>query len=158
MIIKGALLICLASCYKDHLYVQQEWVNASFLASHHVGTPDPRSENPPEGQRLLVAWHFPRCLLEERLTLFVTVRLWDQTEEITIRPIERRRGSFAFDYPNPGDCLDRRILTYKMEVFTESGELVEEWKHHFWTEQIELQRSNVSVSSQLKQESVIEIP
>ncbi len=161
MIIKGTLLIGLAGCYKNHLYVQQEWVNVSFLASRHVGSPDPRSENPPDGQRLLIAWHFPRCLLEEHLHMLITVRLWDQTEEKATRPIERRRGSFALDYPNPGDCIDRRILTYKVEVFTASGELLETWKHQFWTEFIELQpaiRSNVSVSSQCKQGSVIETP
>jgi hypothetical protein len=163
MIIKGTLLISLSGCYKNHLYVQQEWVDANFLASHHVGTPDPRSENPPEGQRILVAWYFPRCLLEDQLTLLVTVRLWDQTEQIFMRSIDRRRGSLAFDCPNQGDCLDRRVLTYKVEVFTLNGDLIEEWKHHFWTELIKLQpapaqRSNSSVSSHPKQESVIETP
>lgn len=143
--------------------MQQEWVDANFLASHHVGTPDPRSECPPEGQRLLFAWHFPRCLLEDGLTLLATVRFWDQTEEIFVRPLTRRRGSLALDCPNPGDCIDRRILTYKVEVFTTNGELLEEWKHHFWRELIELQptsaeRSSFSVSSHPKQGSVIETP
>lgn len=115
-------------------------MDVNFLASSHVGTPDPRRDDPPEGQRLLIGWNFPRCMVEDGLVLWITVRLWDNTQDFVVQPIDRKRGSAAFYYPNKDDCIDRRILTYKIEVLTSSGFLIETWKHHFWTELIEMNR------------------
>src|SRR5512146_654125 len=80
------------SCYKNHFYVQQEWIDRSYLASTHVHTPDPRQEHPPSGQQLLVSWDFPRSVFEQKLHLEATIRLWDSTQELIIRPILRKRG------------------------------------------------------------------
>lgn len=129
-----------------------------------MGTPDPRQENPPEGQRLLVAWDFPRSLFEDRLTLLITVRLWDNTQDVLFKPVDRRRGYAAYYYSNKDPCIDRRILTYRVQVLNSKGEIIETWKHHFWTELIDVeslssaQRSSPSVSSQPKQGSVIDTP
>jgi hypothetical protein len=133
-------LVCLTGCYKNHLYVQQEWVDASFLASSHVGTPDPRQEHPPHGQRLLIAWDFPRSLFDEKLTLEITVRLWNNTQEVLLHPVERKRGYEALYFPNADPCDDRRILTYRIQVLNAEGTVLETWKHHFWTELIEINR------------------
>jgi len=145
----------LSGCYKNHLYVQQEWVDANFLASHYVGSPDPRTLDPPEGQRLLVAWRFPRCLFDEQLSFLITVRLWDNSEKIFVQPIERKSGSLAYYFPDKDCEIDHRILTYKIEVFNARGEIVEEWKHHFWRELIELhtEPSNTAFSNELREES-----
>lgn len=138
MAIKAVFLASLVGCYKNHLYVQQEWVDSQFLASAHVGTPDPRLADPPEGQGLLLAWRFPDHLFEENLIFVITVRLWNNSEKILTKSVEEQRGSMAFYFPNKGLEQDLRILTYKIEVFNEEDELVEEWKHHFWRELIEL--------------------
>ncbi len=132
--------------------MQQEWVDRNFLASTHAGTPDPRQACPPEGQRLLIGWKFPINLLNEELTLRLRVRFWDNQEEIVCRPLETRWGSAAFFF------REKKILTYKIDVVNALGECVETWEHHFWTELIDLDRSNASVSSQPKQGSVIETP
>ncbi len=157
-------LAVFSSCYRDHLYVQQEWVDRNFLASTRMGTPDPRQANPPEGKRLLIAWDFPRSLFEKQLHLVITVRLWDETQETIQLPMERKRDSAAFFFPNKG--MERSILTYRVQVFSKEGELIETWNHHFWTELIDIsiadcpaaQESKDSVSSHPKQESVIETP
>ena len=67
-------LACAAGCYKNHLYVQQQKIDQSFLASSHVGTPDPRQKSPPLGQKLLIAWSFPWSLFSQDLTAITTVR------------------------------------------------------------------------------------
>lgn len=139
-----------AGCYKNHLYVQQEWVDRNFLASSHVGTPDPRQECPPQGQRLLVSWKFPRSF--GALQLVMTVRFWDNSEEVLCHPIERAWGYAAFFFDQ------ERILTYRVQVVDVNGEVVECWEHHFWTELIDIDRSKDSVSSQSRQGSVIETP
>lgn len=160
------LCICLlSSCYKNHLYVQQEWVDANFLASSKVHTPDPRQACPPLGQRLIIAWDFPKSLFLEDLTLVATVRLWDNTEQVFSRHLERKRDVTALFFPRGTDCVDRRILTYKIAVFAANGEEVTKWEHHFWTELIEIGESSLSahkmsdsVSSHPMQESVMDTP
>jgi hypothetical protein len=125
----GFYLTVFTGCYKDHLYVQQEWVDRNFLASTHVGTPDPRQACPPEGQRILIGWRFPKYLLDEQLQLVLTVRFWDHTEEVIDYPIEGTKDSAAFYF-------GKKILTYRIQVVSADHEVIETWEHHFWTESI----------------------
>lgn len=141
-----------AGCYKEHLYVQQEWLDRNYLASSYVNTPDPRQESPPTGHRLLIAWRFPSNLVNYGLNLCLRVRFWDQVEEEIERPICKSHGHFAFNF------LDQKILTYRIEVKNQAGEVVEVWEHHFWTKLIDVDRRSSSVSSQPKQGSVMETP
>lgn len=135
------LLNCIVSgCYKRNLYVQQEWVDVSFLASSKVGTPDPRQADPDIGQRLIIAWDFPRSIFEKNLTLVATVRLWDSTQEIQTISIERKKDTIALFFSNKDPKIDRRILTYRVQVFSETGEEVQKWEHPFWTELIDIDR------------------
>ncbi len=112
--------------------MQQETVDVDFLASSHVKTPDPRQACPPEGQRLLIGWDFPRSLFKEELTLIVTVRFWEETQEVLYHPLERKRGYTAFFFPG------EKILTYRVQVMNRENEIIETWEHHFWTELIDL--------------------
>ncbi|MGB7978044.1 MAG: hypothetical protein WCF19_02660 [Chlamydiales bacterium] len=123
------------SCYKEHLYVQQEWVDRNFLASSRVGTPDPRQESPPTGQRLLVAWRFPSFLADRRLKLVLTVRFWDNEEEVISRPMQQARGYTAFNFFN------ERILTYRIQVVDQDEEILETWEHQFWTKLIDVDQA-----------------
>jgi hypothetical protein len=125
-------LTLFTSCYKDHLYVQQEWVDRNFLASSHVNTPDPRQEHPPQGQRLLIAWRFPQNLIDQQLNLVLTMRFWDNTEEEQIRPIRNSRGYTAFNF------LNEKILTYRIQIIDADGDVVERWEHQFWTKLIDI--------------------
>jgi len=128
----------LTGCYKGHLYVQQEWVDANFLASSKVGTPDPRKEHPPEGQRLIIAWDMPKSMFQQGLTAIATVRFWDQSEQVRTFPLERKRDVKAFFFLNQGFTQDRKILTYLVQIISETGDIVEVWEHPFWTELIDL--------------------
>jgi hypothetical protein len=134
--------------------VQQEWVDRNFLASSHVGTPDPRQEDPPEGQRLLIAWRFPPVLIDRQLRMILTVRFWDHSEEVIICPIKETKKTLAYNF------FDQRILTYRVQVVDAENEVVETWEHHFWTERVlvDSDRSKVSVSSHPMQASVMETP
>ena len=125
-------LTLFTGCYKDHLYVQQEWVDRNFLASTHVGSPDPRQECPPCGERILVAWKFPRELFCQNLRLELTVRFWDQSEEVLITPVEKPWQYHAYNFFN------QKILTYKIDVINKRDEIVETWEHQFWTKIIEI--------------------
>ena len=117
--------------------MQQEWIDLSYLASSHIRTPDPRQEDPPIGQRLLVSWDFPRSIFEKRLQLSLTVRFWDDTQETFQQPIERRRDYATFFF-HQEEGRDRRILTYRVQAISENGEKVGEWEHQFWTKLIDV--------------------
>lgn len=84
-----------------------------------------------------------------------TVRFWDNSEIIEPVTLPRKRGYAALFFP------DQKILTYRVDVFDRQGQIIETWEHQFWTELIEVGRDESkrsSVSSQLKQASVIETP
>ena len=116
--------------------MQQECLDASFLASSRIGTPDPRQENPPCGQRLLIAWCFPEDLFLQHLTLQVRVRLWDNSEVLEKLVVTTKQSHKALFFPSTGQ--DRRILTYRIDVTTEEGEVIETWKHPLWTDLIQI--------------------
>jgi hypothetical protein len=158
--VKTVLLLCslllLGACYKNGLYVQEEWVDAEFLASEHINTPDPRRADPPIGHRLLVGWDVPRSLFLLHPTLQVEVWLWDNTVQTLSSPLERRRGSEAFFFPN------EKILTYRVQILNNDGTVESLWEHHLWTQLIELDTDRLSskdsVASQPRQASVTETP
>lgn len=132
--------------------MQQEWVDKDFLASTHVGTPDPRQKDPPTGQRLLVGWRFPTNWLDWGIHLETTVRFWDNREEVIRYDLDSSHGSHAFNF------FGQKILTYKVEVVDACGDVLEVWEHQFWTKLIDADRRSLSVSSQPMQPSVIETP
>lgn len=142
----GKLLVTIASlfflvgCYQKHLYVQQEWMDEQFLASTYTHTPDPRQDNPPKGQRLILAWDFPLSLYKEQLSLITTVRLWDNQEMVYTLPLVRKRGYHVYSFP--GNRQKKvRILTYKVEVKNARGELIETWKHQLWSNLINVDQA-----------------
>jgi hypothetical protein len=130
------LTLLFAGCIKQSLYVQQESLDVTFLASSRVGTPDPRQDDPPCGQRLLIAWNFARALFEENLTLQITVRFWDTSEEKLSLSIAKKRAQSALFFPMKEER--GRILTYQVQVVTEDGQIIETWKHPLWTELIQI--------------------
>lgn len=129
-----AIFLLLSGCYKGHLYVQQEWVDANFLASSRINTPDPRKAKPPCGQRLLIRWIFPTRLFTQNLFFHIRVRFWDGREQVIDQAIPKRLGDTAFFFTSS-------ILTYRVEVLNGEGELVDTWEHHFWTEWIDMDHS-----------------
>lgn len=154
-------MIILSGCSSNYFYVQKEKIDKNFLASTHVHTPDPRQSCPPEGDSLIIRWDFPLSVFDEKLTLVSKVRFCDAEEEVVIRSIFRKRDSCLLFFPN------QQILTYLIQAVSSNGRVVGQWEHQFWTEWIDIdredkeesaQRSSSSVSSQLKQASVIETP
>ena len=135
------LFFLLSSCYKDHLYVQQEWIDQQSLASSHIGSPDPRRKEPYIGQKLLIGWEFSLSLYEEDLTLFVTVRLYDNSQHTYCHHVDQKRGWTSYFFPNPLEEKEKRILTYRVEVQNREGKVVESWLHQLWTEKVDVEES-----------------
>lgn len=144
------VLIFFTSCYKNHLYVQHEKMDKTYLASTHVGTPDYRQKHPPDGQTLSIAWDFPLSIFRENLNMYVTVRFWDNKQDVFSQKIDRKRGYKVFKFQDDTFDSSKRILTYKIDVYNEDGVLVDEWKHQFWKELIEI---NTDEDDKIKDEN-----
>jgi hypothetical protein len=132
------LLLC-TSCYKGHLYVQQENIDRKYLASSFVGTPDPKNVDSFKEQNLYVSWDFPYSLFAKKLALTLSVRLRNNEEKVFTWKIDKKRGVSTFRFP-VGNDTKTKIVTYRVEVKTADGTLVEEWKHHFWTKLIDIDK------------------
>jgi hypothetical protein len=134
------LFFIVTSCYKNYLYVHHEKMDSSYLASTHIGTPDPRQKHPPEGQRISISWDFPLSIYRENLTLVTTIRFWDNRQEVFSQKVTRKRGYISYKFQDDTENKVNKILTYKIEVFNEDGKLIDQWKHQFWKELIKINK------------------
>lgn len=132
------LMLLLSSCYKDNLYVQQEWVDKSYLASSYVKTPDPRDKKPQIGQKIIISWDFPLSEYKKDLTIVLFVRFWNQTQKELTYKIERKRGYTDFFFENINREQNKKILTYRLDVVDKNNEIIRTWKHQLWTKQINI--------------------
>ena len=149
------VLVLSTSCYKNHLYVQHEKMDRDYLASSHTHTPDYRQKHPPHGQTLSIAWDFPLSLFRENLNMVLTVRFWDNTQDIFGHKMEFKRGYKTYRFQDDSDDKSKKILTYKIDVYNEDGSLVDQWKHQFWKELIEINKDEDVKIIEEDEESVV---
>ena len=131
-------LCALTGCQKHYLSLRQIPIDFEYLASSHVGSPDPRQANPPYGQKIVMQWAVPLSLLEKRPQLVFHVVYKNHTEEELIYPIEYRSGIKIFSLLNEDFRSKGGILTYKAEIRTKDGEIYRKWQHQLWVELITL--------------------
>jgi len=163
------LLFCLfslAGCEKYYLSLRQVPVDVEYLASTHVGTPDPRQSDPPFGQKVVMQWAVPPEMLPDKPCLIFHVIYKNHTEEEIIYPIEDRSGMEVFSVLNEQYREKGGLLTYHAEIRTKDGTVYREWTHQLWVHLItfddesssEALKTSASVSPQLKHGSVTETP
>jgi len=138
-------LLLLSSC-TNYLYVQQETVDESYFASSYVGTPDPRKEDMPFGHKILVSWDLPLSQFRKNPYLELTVRFWDNEQKVVKYVLDKKRSSTSFFFENKKRKRNKKILTYKIDVISEKGEILKTWKHQFWTKLIDVGRSSKNKS------------
>lgn len=132
-------LVFLTSC-SNYLYVQQQKVDCSTLASVYVDTPDPRQECPPCAQRLVIYWNYSRCKFKH-LFLRTHIVFADLSEEVFYKPIKKGKCSTHYYFPQD-PCKPNSILTYKITVETPGGKIVDTWEHKFWVKIIHLSKED----------------
>ena len=134
------LILFLSSCYKNHLYVQHDKIDKSYLASSYVNTPDYRQKKPPSGQRIAIGWDFPLSIFKENLSMILTVRFWDNNQDVYNYKIDRKRGYKIYTFQDDSMDKTKKILTYKIDIFNEDGKVIEKWEHQFWKNQIKINK------------------
>ncbi len=137
-LILAALLALTFSCSQGHLFVTTRYLDHSYLASSHVGTPDPRQCAPFCGQELIIHWDLPPAYMAcEKLHFLLFVRFGNATQEIVKIPIARSRGNYVYRLLNAAYRQRGGIATYKVEVRSDEW-VLETWTHQVWTELIEI--------------------
>ena len=126
------LIPFLFSCTSQRLSIQKQYLTKDFLASAHIGTPDPTLDRPFFGQRLLVQWslsaeEFSDC----KLNLYLKVRFRNRQEEELVIPIESKRGTYLYQINSERLSETGGILTYFGEIRS-STESLATWIHPLW--------------------------
>lgn len=139
-------------------------VNAGYLASTHVGTPDPRQAHPPLGQKLIIDWNVPPEVLAQEPKVFVHLIYKDHSQKEAVYPILYRSGTKVYSLLNEEFEKTKGLLTYRAQIVLADGSVYKDWKHQLWVNLITLdeestdsaESTNSSVSSQSMQGSVME--
>jgi hypothetical protein len=116
----------------------QQKVDASYLASSQVGTPDPRQAHPPKGEQLIISWKLPQKMMKKKPFCSLHVIYWDYTEETFYHDIDYKTGYWKYTLLGEKFLERKGILTYRIEILTEDGEVYREWKHQLWVNLIQL--------------------
>lgn len=138
----GLLLLC--GCDKYYVSVKQIKVGPTYLASTHVGTPDPRQAHPPEGQKLYIDWTIPEEILEKSPKIVMYLLYKDHSQKELTYPIEHQRGYEVYSLLNEEFKKTKGLLTYRAEIVTEDGEVYKDWKHQLWVNLITLDDINTN--------------
>jgi len=123
-------------CTLKRLTVQTNYISCETLASYYVGTPDPRLNNPPTGEQLIISWALPVPYLKyQDLHLEMKIRFHNREEIVQKVPIKKSKSSYIYSLLNEDYFTKKGILTYKVSVIGDEC-VLEEWKHQLWTELI----------------------
>jgi hypothetical protein len=107
-------------------------VDVRYLASTHVGTPDPRQDHPPIGQMLILDWRIPKEIYNQKAQIVLDLIFWDHTVRQIRIPMKRRMDFATYKLFNEDYEKTGGILTYKAQIVTQDGKVFREWRHQLW--------------------------
>lgn len=157
--LKYLLFFIFTGCGQGALLLYQQKIDPSYLASTHVGSPDPRIRS--QGQMIVAEWWVPRSLLDRDLFLRIDILFRDFTKAVVEYPIKKSIGYETYCLLDKKFEQTKGFLSYKAEIITEDGKVYAQWQHQLWVKLITIEDTEVSSSAVVeksKQESVIEIP
>lgn len=131
-------LLILTGCDKYYLSLRQVPVNAQYLASTHVGTPDPRQAHSPKGQKIVLQWAVPPELLQKKPQIIFHAIYKDHTEKTIVYPIDSRLGYEVYSLLDEEFEKTGGLLTYCADIMTEDKQVYRQWKHQLWVNLITL--------------------
>jgi hypothetical protein len=138
-------IVFFSGCQQYYLSVCQEWVDVRYLASTHVGTPDPRQDHPPIGQMLILDWRIPKEIFKKKPEIVLDLILWNYTQRQIHIPVKRPMDFATYRLFNEEYDKTGGILTYKAQIVTQDGAIFREWKHQLWVNLITIDQETTSV-------------
>jgi len=146
----------LLGCSHKHLTIEKEYVDRYSLASTFVKSPDLMQKNPPTGLRLWINWDLPVSAMNQPMILTLQLLYKNYTVEKRAYPISKRSGQLAFSLLGDKYESTGGLLSYRVDIETQEGDLVSSWVQQMWFNLINDAKSISLVSSKPKQGSVTE--
>lgn len=128
-------------CQTHHfLVLHKQDLNFGSLASSHINSPEPRC--PPNGEIIVAECVLGTGYLKECPELHLEVIFKDYSKEEIVFPIVKSFGTFTYRLEGPAFCEKGGILTYRAELKTKEGKLIEDWNHQLWFKLIAIDRTS----------------
>ena len=145
-LIKALLLflILATGCQQKILYVYQQKVDPKYLASTNVGSPDPRES--PRGQMIIAEWWIPSSALASNPSIRFHTFFHNYTEDYVEYPITSAVGSKTYWLINKKFRETKGLLSYRVEIVTEDGEVLTDWNHQLFVKLIDADCETEAIS------------
>lgn len=141
------LALFLGGCQKYYISISQDKIDKEYLASSHVGTPDPNQKTPPLGDRLIIEWKVPSDFIKEKPTLHLHVIYHNYTEKYFVYPMPYQMDYVVYTLLGEEYKERKGILSYRAEIVKEDGTVFIDWKHQLWTRLIQIEKEPVLETS-----------
>lgn len=153
------LLLC--GCQTKALVVHQQKVGPKYLASAHVGSPEPLA--PPKGQMLIAEWWISPFAMKKSPVLVLDLVFNNFTTKQVSYPIRSTFGYETYEVLGGEFKSTKGLLSYKAQILLEDGEIYAEWTHQLYVKLITVEedkadRRSSAAEVKSRQGSVIDTP
>lgn len=131
-------LIFLTSCSRHLLEVRSQYLYPGLLASQQVNTPDP-CRDCFEGQEVIVRWKVPSHYFCDDLKLIATFRYGNRELGQMVVPLKRSWGFWTYRLQGSDYWNKCGLVAYKVDLCARDV-VIYSWKHHVWSEIIEIRK------------------
>ncbi len=128
-----------SGCKRYYLEVAQQVINRDYLASTHVGSPDPLQCNPLYGRQLIISWQIPQEILNENPHVDLDIIFWNYTEERITYGVDAKRGYVLYTLAGSEYERMKGILSYKARLVTQNGRVYRDWEQQLWVDLIQIE-------------------
>ena len=129
------ILAMSSSCQKYYVSVMDHKVSRSSLASTFAKTPDPRQYAPPKGEHLLIEWNLKEEV-EEELICNLSILFKNFEQKVSQYKISTRQDALSYFLLGEEFEKTKGILSYKVEILNQEGQILQFFVHKLWTELI----------------------
>ncbi|MBS0615427.1 MAG: hypothetical protein JSR58_02615 [Verrucomicrobia bacterium] len=136
------LFLLLVGCEKHYISVRQMQIGPDYLASAHIGSPDPRRADPPIGEKLVIDWSVPPDILTQNPKIVLHLIFRNHTEKFEFIPIHHKMGFEVYSLLRKEFHEKQGLLTYRAEIVTQDGHIYRDWKHQLWVNLITLDHTS----------------
>ncbi|MBS0645617.1 MAG: hypothetical protein JSR97_03375 [Verrucomicrobia bacterium] len=120
--------------HRKALSVRSEYLDANYLASKRIETPDP-CQGCFVGQQVVISWHIPSRCLPAEIDLWVRYgnRCFTKVTHTVCEPA----GFWAYRVMNEDFWNLKGIVAYSATLRQGDRE-IDQWNHHLWADLVEV--------------------
>ena len=132
----GMLVVIFSSCSTSYIGVDKIKTDKLTYASRFAKTPDPRTLNPPKGEKLYINWSLPIQFEAYKYRMQVEIIYRNLTKETLVFPIKRRAGARIIELLGKEFEEKKGFLVYKLQIISVDDEVISDYTHRMWVDLI----------------------